>query len=231
MTTTPDFSKLYAQLNLRPDCSLEEFKHAYRRKVATLHPDRHSGEQGVAGDARVPLSDLMSLYGMAIQFQRDHGRLPGAPVTNKSPSLLRPPRNIAPMGAYIERQGEQAVGSISRRNWLLLAGLLALVAYLVISSTPDMPADQPPNPAHHTAVPAAGASAQPLDGDQIALGMDTATVLSVQGTPSRSSEELWEYGPSWIRFEKGLVVGWYSSPLYRLRTSKQQASGEHAPER
>ena len=230
MTTTPDFSKLYAQLKLRPDCSLEEFKHAYRRKVATLHPDRLGPEEdnGIGGE-RITLADLMSLYGMAVQFQKDHGRLPGAPLPAKAVAQPRRLRDAPP--AASEATDAVEVGTPLRGRWLLLAGLLGLLGYLVVSALPTTPIDASAR-AHRT-VAATATPGMPSDGsqEQIRLGMDSATVLALQGTPSRTSEELWEYGPSWIRFEEGLVVGWYSSPLYRLRSSGQQAPGRARSER
>ncbi|WP_281187141.1 hypothetical protein [Aquimonas voraii] len=36
------------------------------------------------------------------------------------------------------------------------------------------------------------------------------------GPPLVLQADLWEYGPSHIRFERGRVVGWYSSPLKPL---------------
>ena len=43
-------------------------------------------------------------------------------------------------------------------------------------------------------------------------------VLVVQGRPTLQSDAIWEYGPSWIRFEDDRVVEWHSSPLYPLKT-------------
>lgn len=230
MTTTPDFSKLYTQLNLRPDCSLEDFKHAYRRKVATLHPDRRAAGGSPSANERIPLSDLMSLYNLAMQFQREHGRLPGAPLPGKITPTLRPSREVPAPAAGTTTLESPDTGSPPRMNWLVLAALMGLLGYLVVSSLPDAPAGSTAVP-HAVIRPEATAQAQSQGDEQLAIGMDAATVLSIQGTPSRTSEELWEYGPSWIRFEKGLVVGWYSSPLYRLRSSGQQAPGRPPTER
>lgn len=230
MTTTPDFSKLYAQLKLRPDCSLEEFKHAYRRKVATLHPDRIGAEESGAGGEQIALADLMSLYGMAIQFQKDHGRLPGAPLPAKTVVNPRPLRDMPPPTASETTDAVEA-GTPLRGRWLLLAGLLGLLAYLVVSALPNASTDTSAHSQRTVATAATPRAPADSPQEQIRLGMDAATVLSIQGPPSRTSEELWEYGPSWIRFDKGRVVGWYSSPLYRLQSSGQQAPGRPHTER
>lgn len=60
----------------------------------------------------------------------------------------------------------------------------------------------------------------------ITLGMDIRRVQLLQGTPALTNDDLWEYGPSWIRFEKNKVTDWYSSPLQPL---KVDASRPPAP--
>jgi hypothetical protein len=75
--TPPDFGQLYAQLGLQPDCSLEELKQAYRRRIAELHPDRKPSQASSEG-AEIPLSDLNSVYASALRFHKEHGRLPGS---------------------------------------------------------------------------------------------------------------------------------------------------------
>ena len=52
----------------------------------------------------------------------------------------------------------------------------------------------------------------------IEIGMDAETVRSIQGDPVQWEGSEWIYGPSWIRFERGRVIDWYSSPLRRLKT-------------
>ena len=55
-------------------------------------------------------------------------------------------------------------------------------------------------------------------GDSVRIGTDEGDVRRIQGEPAFLSADVWEYGPSYIRFEKHKVVGWYSSPLYPLKT-------------
>lgn len=133
--TTPDFSRLYAQLNLRPDCSLEEFKRAYRRRVAELHPDRRGDAAPAGDDEGLSLPELTSLYGLAMQFLKQHGRLPGG-------APLRTPRARIPSGPPVVRplrappSDDTGFANVSRRSWFLLLVLMAVAAYLVFSAPP-----------------------------------------------------------------------------------------------
>ncbi|HEU4773624.1 MAG TPA: J domain-containing protein [Lysobacter sp.] len=71
-----DFVKLYAELGLQPDCSLDELKLAYRRRVAELHPDR-LGPDAISADSHQRLSNLIASYRASLRFHRQYGRLPG----------------------------------------------------------------------------------------------------------------------------------------------------------
>jgi len=70
-----DFLELYRELGVSPGCCLLDFKRAYRRHVARLHPDRRGDGQPRVGDQ---LQQLTAQYSAAMEFQRRHGRLPGA---------------------------------------------------------------------------------------------------------------------------------------------------------
>jgi hypothetical protein len=72
-----DFSLVYSQLDLRPDCSLEEFRSAYMRRIAELHPDR-SGREPATVEAQATLRELVSTYVAVTRFHRRYGRMPGA---------------------------------------------------------------------------------------------------------------------------------------------------------
>src|SRR5690606_24278724 len=94
MAGNNDFLALYQELGLRADCTLEEFRHAYRKRVGALHPDRAGG----AEDALQGLPRLNALYTRAMEFHRRHGRLPGAaqPVATAAGGPRVPPRPAAP---------------------------------------------------------------------------------------------------------------------------------------
>jgi curved DNA-binding protein CbpA len=72
-----DFLDLYSKLRLEPNCTLADFKQAYRRHVAAWHPDRRRGSRADALAAG-RLQRLTAQYSAAMEFHRRHGRLPGA---------------------------------------------------------------------------------------------------------------------------------------------------------
>lgn len=75
MSAQIDFLALYRELGIDPTCSPEAFKHAYRRRVSELHPDR--GSEGHAGEEALKVLNLG--YAAALEFFQAHGRFPGAP--------------------------------------------------------------------------------------------------------------------------------------------------------
>lgn len=224
-----DFSQLYSLLGLEPGCSLEELKHAYRKRVAELHPDKHSLQSSNEED-NAQLAALIPLYRMAIHFHELHGRLPGstatdAPTQRPGPATLRPP--VAPV---VSRTRHTANGSPSQTpasHWWLLLALACLVGYLVFSAFSAQDSGPATLPANTQLSPEWPVDVSPPDGQAlVTIGMDTQTVLSIQGQPSRVRGGVWEYGPSWLRFKDGRLVEWHSSPLYRLRTPTHRDQAE-----
>ncbi len=222
MARDTDFLDLYKILEVQPGCELDEFKQAYRRRVVVLHPDRQSnGHPDMIAAER--LQRLNALYGAAMTFQRQHGRLPGA----AQPRAVRP--------GTVPRATQAMVSGAPRRNSRRLLVLLGavVVGWLLWNAHPTSnPADPgspsaQPNiqPAHHAARPAADEEPQDAGVQLIRSGTPADTVRRIEGEPLIISDDRWEYGPSWILFEHGRVVNWYSSPVRPLRT----ATGASAP--
>lgn len=207
-----DFSLLYDALGIRPGCSVDELRAAYRRVAAGLHPD--AGGRGVDVEK---LQQINRIYHAATQFQRMHGRLPG----ERTP--VRPPRARAQAARAMATHGGEAAGMQPlavapmagpgrRLRSLLLAGVLAAV----IAGLLELHREAAPVPGPGQAgADAAAPSDQPPagSGGRMALGMPPADVLLLSGPPLSAHERRWDYGPSWVAFDCGAVSDWYSSPL------------------
>lgn len=222
-----DFSQLYSLLGLEPGCSLEELKHAYRKRVAELHPDRYS-PRSPDDERSMQLARLIPLYKDAVHFHELHGRLPGSTVaetTARQGSAASRGRASSP--ALPRNRGTAPeTPSMPASHWWLLLALACLIGYLVFSAFPGKGSASMPSA---TGMHPVGAHAEVGDRGNHAFvlaGMDADTVLAIQGRPSRINDDVWEYGPSWLRFEDGLLVEWHSSPLYRLKTRTPRGPAE-----
>ena len=214
MANEIDFLDLYRQLRVSPDCSLEEFKRAYRRCVSALHPDRKPpGQEGYKNSRSAQrLQQLNVQYEAAMEFQRLHGRLPGAsPVSPFTPQRATPPPRPSPPPVTWRARRPAHV------KWLIPIALLAIGILFwgasAVAPQSDASSDVATRDNDATTPEAAVAPS-------LTLGMSPANVRAIEGNPVAIRDELWEYGPSWVRFDHGSVVDWYSSPLHSLKTAR-----------
>ena len=206
-----DFARLYAELGVVPDCGLAAFKHAYRRRVASLHPDRPPSI-GRDPDA---LAALNLGYAAALEFHRGHGRLPGAPGTPAKATAEAAASAAAPAAPAPAVRPAAVSAGVPRMR--ALRGLTLPVLLLVVAAWLWLPGTAPPPDSVEAPVDIAFRATMPAQGLAQA-GMDRATVATLIGEPvARSSDDSrWIYGPSWVRFECGRLADWYSSPLRPL---------------
>jgi len=219
MAGDTDFVALYRELGLRADCTIEQLKHAYRRRVGELHPDR------TGSAASTPrLQRLNRLYAAAIEFQRSHDRLPGAQRT----SVRMPSDGAAP--ATEEATAVSPAPVQVRQVWryaLPLAAVMALVWWYPAPPDPAKGITEAARPAPTVGngmLATASEDAASLS-QKITLGMSAARARAIQGEPLNADKTRWDYGPSWIDLRCGRVSGWYSSPLRPLRV-EQSMPGE-----
>ena len=227
-----DFTQLYSRLGLRQECTLAELQRAYRLRIGNLHPDKRRVATVAAGDEE--LSELIHLYTTATRFHRRHGRLPGArtrrslpmaervSVRASAPGVARsavPSHATRPTGPAeqpaaddVEPAGPRPVALAS----LLVIGIAVLTMAVDWSTAPPEPATAAAPP---IALEPSAPDAQPARAQRLALGMDPASVLAIQGKPVSVNGERWDYGPSWLRFANGQLVDWRSSPLHHLQTA------------
>ncbi|HEY6894082.1 MAG TPA: J domain-containing protein [Rhodanobacteraceae bacterium] len=215
-----DFLLLYKELRLRPGCGLGEFRQAYRRRVAELHPDRV--QHHLYEDAAARLSNLNAMYASAMEFHKQYGRLPGeASVYRPDPAarLHTPPPPSTSQPA-----------SAKRSSWVLtvLLVLAALVIGWILGAVEgDGGDDQSSTSPVPPVVFAAEAAATPVAKiARIRVGMESERVAEIEGEPVTTTKDRWEYGPSWIAFHCGEVLDWYSSPLRPLKVDSMQAPAD-----
>lgn len=229
-----DFSRLYAQLGLRDGCNLDEFKQACRRRIRDQHPDRlHVVHHRLPDESQIPLVELLPLYAKALRFHRRHGRLPGAPVPATAPacSASSPHASVATTPPAMRDAPQSLAARLpsmssglpadqptrSLRGALLVS--LGVVATLALVGNWS---EQRPSTQDEAGVEASLPDAVPAPlGDapaRLEVGMDEDTVRTIQGEPLQWNGAEWIYGPSWLRFEDGYLIDWYSSPLHPLAT-------------
>lgn len=232
---TPDFSRLYSLLGIQPGCSLEEFKHAYRRRIAELHPDRTNPTDPQARTA-VALNDLNSMYDAAMRFHKQHGRLPGAmplprnivtpaPVPVSAISMPDPPVSASSGEVDTGTVTDKDSGRLTLVLLLLLSALLGLLIWSSLMEKGGVAAT-----GTNTLTQDGGSDAREALTSRLELGMDKESVIAIQGNPVSVRGEEWYYGPSWLRFEDNRLVDWNSSPLYRLKTGSASQVPEPVPE-
>jgi hypothetical protein len=217
MAAGTDFLLLYKELRLRPGCGLGEFRQAYRRRVAELHPDRLQHQ--LYEDAAARLSSLNAMYASAMEFHKLHGRLPGEASVYRPEPTPRPQTPPAPAAAPAKRS-----------SWLLtvLLVLAALVVGWILGAVEgeggdDQSSASPGIPPVAFVVETETGPAPVVKIVRIRVGMDSNRVVEIEGQPVTTAKDRWEYGPSWIAFHCGEVLDWYSSPLRPLKVESMQA--------
>jgi hypothetical protein len=210
MAGDTDFIALFQELGLSAGCRLDEFKLAFRRRVAQLHPDRKTGIGRNDDESR--LQRLIAMHDAAMDFHRRHGRLPGVQTQARQPSA--PPARAA--DAATSRRP-------SNSTFLAIAALiLLLLAWALIEVGPDEDsAEQPQATPQGERAQEARISPTPHAYPRLALGMNRQEVLAVQGEPVSATLDHWEYGPSWLAFKCGKLSDWYNSPLRPLHAGSQ----------
>ncbi len=215
MSDDTDFVALYDELGLDAECSMVDFKGAYRRRVAKLHPD-HLGNPST-----VPrLQRLNRLYAAALEFQRIHGRLPGATHRVATPTSSAGTATQEPTRTHTSLVAPPVAGKPISRRYVLLLMLVAAVAFWL----DQQPAPESGQDKQLLAQELPVVAAPPRPVGYLHVGMDKDLVRSLQGQPFNTHDVRWEYGPSWVEFRCDKVVDWYSSPLHPLRVQHADAS-------
>jgi len=235
MSDDTDFIALYRELQLAGQFDLAEFKRAYRKRVGQLHPD-HQGQDG-----DMPrLQRLNRMYDAALDFHREHGRLPGAAPPRPVPHAVSADASEQDAaaaesdaafahderGAVMFDEPAPVTGKPRHLRYIMLMVLAALLLYWWGAQKSANPSLDPAGPGD-AVNPGLGA---PSLAKEVAVGMDETQVRRILGEPTSIHAGRWDYGSSWVQFECEQVVGWYSSPLDRLQVDEASLhAGNTAP--
>lgn len=228
-----DFIALYRELGIQPECSPDEFKRAYRKRVSELHPDRF----GDGTDSEEALKTLNSAYAVALDFHRMHGRFPGAAppprdgnASTRTVASVPRPEAIGQEATRREPAREDEPPPHRSSAWMRLL-LLSLLIVFVASQLELCNGDDTASGEEASQRPHA-TTTRPQPIARLQLGMLPGEVMSILGVPTETSEhgELWMYGPSWVRVSCGQVADWYSSPLKPLAASRAHPGPDDARE-
>lgn len=134
-----DLSQLYSELDLPPECSLEDFRRAYLRRITELHPDR-TGRAPATPEAQAALQQLVSTYTEVTSFHRRYGRMPGAAPrsgthrgpgmsgSSGSPTMTHPALHSASRETSDNEHGGQEQSRIILRLIVIILTMAVLMA-------------------------------------------------------------------------------------------------------
>jgi hypothetical protein len=224
------FAYDYALLRATPGCDLDELKRCYRLAVRDLHPDRNP-ELAADSAAQDALSELTIAYRRLHDYHRAYGRLPGETLRRAA----NPPDPNRPVAAARPPAG-------GRRRWIGFALAAGAAFYWLWPREAVEPAAAPaavaPPPPASTSPPSVRGFSDPYADAESAvrkavrIGDTKLKVRAILGTPILGTAEVWEYGPSHVRFEDGRVIDWYSSPLTPIAVDESSRQrGTHGESR
>lgn len=212
-----DFRHDYATLGAPIGCQPDELKRCYRQAMQRLHPDRNP-ELAEDAAAQHELREKSQAYRRLMDYARAHGKLPGMrPARPQQASddaaEAPPPRRGRARRAF----AAAALAGLAWYGWQFHAPEPAQA--IVVQASP---------PPRASARPFATTAEPGLANRRgIRLGDSKLAVRAILGPPILGDKDVWEYGPSHVRFDRGQVIGWYNSPMKPLRVEElSSAPGE-----
>jgi hypothetical protein len=235
-----DYSNCYAILGVRPDTDWGTLRANYRRLIGRWHPDRFSGDTVRREMAEERSKQITLAYRALEKYRRDNGVLPptnpvAIAVDAQGPAQKADP---APGRASFKTYGEAGTKGatvrppVRRRPGRRVAiALCALVAALYLAPYLDVPArrDQLADSARDrdvaTPSPLVVENLRELRG--ISPGSTLGEVYAIQGVPTVTQGDTWQYGKSRIRFAEGRVISWSEHPDNALQIARDQTVQLH----
>lgn len=202
--TATTYQHCYRVLRVAADCSPEELRLAYRRRVRSCHPDRMRDDATRDDEFK----EVVKAYRTLVAFLRRHGELPppwlvmasDAATANRAIDRRRT-KARADAHAVLDDSRMRSAGRLTR-FYAAVAG--AFVLGVGTSALFGQAGER-----YDT-----GAAS---DGGQLVIGMDPQSVVELHGVPNYTKGSVWFYGDSGVIFERGCVIGWEDRSPFPLR--------------
>lgn len=229
------FLQHYRTLGIKPGCSPDQMKNAYRRLVKKWHPDHYANQHqaGTRAAAERRMREINRAFRSLSDYHRRNGRLP---VTEDAE--LKREESVAPpfrqSGGYFESESEMAWGQPAPKSarlrpmyFILFGAALGLLwaawsAHQRWDVTFDGQAhtavSEPAAGTSDSAAPATAMPATPQNDSYFTFGSELGKVYAVQGVPTRTKDDVWYYGKSKVFFADGVVTRWEEDPDNPLKT-------------
>lgn len=229
------FLQYYQTLGIKPGCSPDQLKDAYRKLVKKWHPDRytnqHDADTRAAAERR--MREINRAFRSLSDYHRRNGHLPSAgdaKFKSEEP-VARPFRQSSGhFEAESENDRRQPAPKSARIRplyFILFGAALGLVwaawnAYQRQDGARDgeAPTEASESAAgtSNSAAPTVAMPATPQNDAYFTVGSALGKVYAVQGVPTLTRNDVWYYGKSRVFFADGVVTRWEEDPDNPLKT-------------
>jgi hypothetical protein len=229
------FLQHYRTLGIKPGCSPDQLKDAYRKLVRKWHPDHYTNqrEAGTRATAERRMREINQAFRSLLDYHRRNGHLPAtedAEFESEKPAV--PP--FRQSSGHFEAENENDWSRPTQRSarirpiyFILFGAALGLVWVAWNAYQPQDSARDGEAPTEASA-PAAGTSdgaaptiampATPQNDAYFTAGSALGKVYAVQGVPSQTRGDVWFYGKSKVFFVDGVVSRWEEDSDNPLKT-------------
>lgn len=240
----------YHHLEIASDCTWPEVRRAYKRLVKKWHPDHFHNDIRAQSLANEKIKDINCAFDLLSVHYRTHGVLPSitktleSTVAHADPDYTPTPKEVQSRSTTAtwndaETAHYNTPNTAKQKSrygfFVRLAFILVVVSVGYASWQAPRESNNPiPAPGvalSNTTTTTGGAAntrtSAAQDTNYFTYGSTVGEVYAVQGTPSQTIDNVWQYGKSKVYFSGGKVTHWEddpSSPLRAKEDSKQAVS-------
>ena len=231
----------YHHLEIATDCTWPEVRRAYKRLVKKWHPDHFHNDARAQSLANEKIKEINCAFGLLSVHYRTYGVLPSivktleSSVAHADPDYTPTTKGAQNKSTAATQGNAQAVhydtpNAAKQKNRYGI--FVRLVFIFAVVSLGYASWQAPPESKDHAPAPGvallntatdktANASTQAVQGvNYFTYGSTVGEVYAIQGTPSKTMDNVWQYGKSNVYFTSGKVTRWEDDPSSPLRATE-----------